>query len=47
MIKLTTLLTLVGPLLAGIAQAVQPVEVRGQAFVNTKTNKRLMILGVD
>jgi hypothetical protein len=30
-----------------IAQAVHPVEVRGQDFVDTVTNKRLMIVGVD
>ena len=45
--KLLPLLTAVGTFLAGVVQAVQPVQVRGQAFVNTKTNKRLMILGVD
>lgn len=28
-------------------QAVHPVEVRGQDFVDTVTNKRLMIIGVD
>ena len=27
--------------------AVNPVEVRGQDFVDTVTNKRLMIVGVD
>lgn len=34
-------------LLAPIANAVRPVEVRGQDFVDTVTNKRLMIIGVD
>jgi hypothetical protein len=34
-------------LLSGIAHAVNPVEVRGQDFVDTVTNKRLMIVGVD
>jgi hypothetical protein len=38
------------PLLAlfsAVAHAVYPVVVEGQDFVNTKTNKRLMIVGVD
>jgi hypothetical protein len=38
------------PLLAlflSIGHAVQHVEVRGQDFVNTVTNKRVMIIGVD
>ncbi|KAF2026404.1 hypothetical protein EK21DRAFT_74300, partial [Setomelanomma holmii] len=34
-------------LLTNLAQAVHPVEVRGQDFVDTVTNKRLMIIGVD
>lgn len=38
------------PLLAlfsAVAHAVHPVIVEGQDFVNTKTNQRLMIVGVD
>lgn len=38
---------LVPALFTAIAQAVHPVEVRGQDFVDTVTNKRLMIVGVD
>ncbi|EAT83686.2 hypothetical protein SNOG_08518 [Parastagonospora nodorum SN15] len=38
---------LVHALFTAIAQAVHPVEVRGQDFVDTVTNKRLMIVGVD
>jgi hypothetical protein len=34
-------------LFATISHAVHPVEVRGQDFVDTVTNKRLMIVGVD
>jgi hypothetical protein len=34
-------------LLSAVAHAVHPVVVEGQDFVNTKTNKRLMIVGVD
>lgn len=40
-------LALVPALLSSIAQAVNPVEVRGLDFVDTVTNKRLMIVGVD
>ena len=40
-------LALLPALLSGIAHAVNPVEVRGQDFVDTVTNKRLMIVGVD
>jgi hypothetical protein len=34
-------------LIATLAHAVHPVVVRGQDFVDTVTNKRLMIIGVD
>ncbi|KAH7395230.1 Glucanosyltransferase-domain-containing protein [Phaeosphaeria sp. MPI-PUGE-AT-0046c] len=40
-------LVLLPALFASIAHAVHPVEVRGQDFVDTVTNKRLMIVGVD
>ncbi|KAF1919811.1 Glucanosyltransferase-domain-containing protein [Ampelomyces quisqualis] len=40
-------LALLPALFATIAHAVHPVEVRGQDFVDTVTNKRLMIIGVD
>jgi hypothetical protein len=40
-------LALVPALFTAIAHAVHPVEVRGQDFVDTVTNKRLMIIGVD
>lgn len=40
-------LALVPALLSSIAYAVNPVEVRGQDFVDTVTGKRLMIVGVD
>ncbi|KAH7068900.1 Glucanosyltransferase-domain-containing protein [Paraphoma chrysanthemicola] len=46
MLSLIRSLALVA-LLTTIAQAVHPVEVRGQDFVDTVTNKRLMIIGVD
>ncbi|KAF2873420.1 Glucanosyltransferase-domain-containing protein [Massariosphaeria phaeospora] len=34
-------------LFAAIASAVHPVDVRGQEFVDTVTNKRVMIIGAD
>ncbi|KAI4623684.1 hypothetical protein J4E80_003496 [Alternaria sp. BMP 0032] len=34
-------------LFSSIAYAVQPVEIRGQDFINTGTDKRVMIIGVD
>ncbi|KAH8708478.1 Glucanosyltransferase-domain-containing protein [Phaeosphaeriaceae sp. PMI808] len=40
-------LALLPALFTSIAHAVHPVEVRGQDFVDTVTNKRLMIVGVD
>ncbi|KAF1943051.1 hypothetical protein EJ02DRAFT_401427 [Clathrospora elynae] len=40
-------LALLPALFASIAYAVHPVEVRGQDFVNSVTNRRLMIVGVD
>ncbi|KAF2829151.1 hypothetical protein CC86DRAFT_345645 [Ophiobolus disseminans] len=40
-------LALLPALFTAIANAVHPVEVRGQDFVDTVTNKRLMIIGVD
>jgi hypothetical protein len=40
-------LALVPAVFTTIAHAVHPVEVRGQDFVDTVTNKRLMIIGVD
>ncbi|CAO2654736.1 Nn.00g114690.m01.CDS01 [Neocucurbitaria sp. VM-36] len=40
-------LALLPALFSTIAHAVHPVEVRGQDFVDTVTNKRLMIIGVD
>jgi len=43
----TRAFTLLPALFATIAYAVHPVEVRGQDFVDTVTNKRLMIVGVD
>lgn len=33
--------------LSSIAYAVHPVEIRGQQFVDTVTNKRVMLIGVD
>jgi hypothetical protein len=33
--------------LVGVAYAVTSVEIRGQNFVNPKTNKRMMIIGVE
>ncbi|KAH7398242.1 Glucanosyltransferase-domain-containing protein [Pyrenochaeta sp. MPI-SDFR-AT-0127] len=40
-------LALLPALFSSIAHAVHPVEVRGQDFVDTVTNQRLMIIGVD
>ncbi|UPX18813.1 Glycolipid anchored surface protein 4 precursor [Ascochyta rabiei] len=47
MASLIRSLVLLPALLSSIAHAVNPVEVRGQDFVDTVTNKRLMIVGVD
>ncbi|KAF2473778.1 uncharacterized protein BDR25DRAFT_256639 [Lindgomyces ingoldianus] len=47
MLSLFRSLALLVAALAAIARAVHPVEVRGQDFVDTVTNKRLMIIGVD
>lgn len=46
-LKFTRSLALLPALFSSIAYAVHPVEVRGQDFVDTVTNKRLMIIGVD
>ncbi|CAN9220442.1 unnamed protein product [Alternaria alternata] len=43
----TRAVALLPALFSTIAYAVHPVEVRGQDFVDTVTNKRLMIVGVD
>ena len=40
-------IALLPALFAALATAVRPVEVRGQDFVVTGTDKRLMIIGVD
>ncbi|KAF2273589.1 uncharacterized protein EI97DRAFT_452320 [Westerdykella ornata] len=45
--SLTRSLLLLPTLFSTLSLAVRPVEVRGQEFVDTVTNKRLMILGVD
>lgn len=45
--SLTRAFALLPALFATIAYAVHPVEVRGQDFVDTVTEKRLMIVGVD
>ncbi|KAH9882095.1 hypothetical protein J1614_001267 [Plenodomus biglobosus] len=45
--SLTRTFALLPALFATIAYAVHPVEVRGQDFVDTVTDKRLMIVGVD
>lgn len=45
--KLFQPLALVLALFAAAASAVHPVNVQGQDFVDTVTNKRLMIIGVD
>lgn len=34
-------------LLAGLTAAVDPIEVRGQDFVNSVTNERFVVIGVD
>ncbi|KAF1362904.1 hypothetical protein EJ07DRAFT_174482 [Lizonia empirigonia] len=47
MASLIRSLILLPALLSSIAHAVNPVEIRGQDFVDTVTNKRLMIVGVD
>lgn len=47
MISLVRAVALVPALLSSIAHAVHPVEIKGQDFIDTVTNKRLMIVGVD
>ncbi|KAF2855787.1 glycoside hydrolase family 72 protein [Plenodomus tracheiphilus IPT5] len=45
--SLTRALAFLPALFATVAYAVHPVEVRGQDFVDSVTDKRLMIVGVD
>ena len=40
-------LALLCALFAAIAVAVNPVEIKGQDFVDSVTGKRLMIIGAD
>jgi hypothetical protein len=45
--QLSKSLGLLVALLSAVAFAVHPVDVRGQDFVDTVSNKRVMIIGVD
>ena len=45
--KIIRLLALLLALFSTIVHAVHPVVVRGQDFVDSVTNQRLMIIGVD
>jgi len=45
--SLTRAAALLPALFSSVAHAVNPVEVRGRDFVDTVTNNRLMIIGVD
>ncbi|KAF2010066.1 glycoside hydrolase family 72 protein, partial [Aaosphaeria arxii CBS 175.79] len=47
LIQFVRSLSLSVALLSALTSAVHPVEVRGQDFVDTVSNKRLMIVGVD
>ncbi|KAF2188368.1 glycoside hydrolase family 72 protein [Zopfia rhizophila CBS 207.26] len=47
MLSLSPTIALLLALFTVVSYAVHPVEVRGQDFVNTVTDKRLMIIGVD
>ena len=46
-VQLIRAFALLPVLFSTIANAVHPVEIRGQDFVDTVTNSRLMIIGVD